>query len=193
MNVRSLNLTWTWLVLMAWASFAHAQVDCNIRFTDVTQHSGIRFVHTHGGSEMGYIVEGMSTGIASFDYNGDGWIDIYFLNGAPLQGTSFDAPARNALYRNNGDFTFTDVTEPAGVGDTGYGLGVAAADYDGDGDIDLYINNFGANVLYRNNGDETFTDVTAEAGVENGSKVARELGFWISKEMETSIYMWPTT
>jgi hypothetical protein len=158
---------------------APAQEDavCTIQLVDVTDDSGIDYVHTHGGSGNGYIVEGMSTGLATFDYDDDGLLDIYFLNGAALKGTVVDAPPSNVLYRNNGDWTFTDVTREAGVGDQGYGLGVSVADYDGDGDLDLYVNNFGPNVLYRNNGDKTFTDVTAEAGVGNGDQVGAGVAF----------------
>ena len=158
-------------------SVAQDAPECTIRFSDVTNESGIRFQHTHGGSGMGYIVEGMSTGLATFDYDGDGLIDIYFLNGAALKGTEQGAPSRNALYRNNGDWTFTDVTQESGTGDTGYALGVTVADYDGDGDADIYISNFGPNVLLRNNGDKTFTDVTAEAGVGNGNQVGAGVAF----------------
>ncbi len=142
-----------------------------IRITDVTRESGINFRHDHGGSGMAYIVEGVSAGLATFDYDNDGWIDIYLLNGRSLKGSVPNPKLKNALYRNNGDWTFTDVTEQAGAGGTGYGLGVVAGDYDGDGDLDLYVNNYGPNQLLRNNGDKTFTDVTESAGVGNGDKV----------------------
>jgi hypothetical protein len=142
-----------------------------IRLTDVTAETGITFRHTDGGCGRRYIMETVSAGLALFDYNGDGRIDIYFVNGAPLKGARPAAPPRNALYRNDGGFRFTDVTDEAGVGDTGYGLGVAVADYDNDGDPDVYLNNYGPNVLYRNNGDGTFTDVTRAAGVANGNRV----------------------
>ncbi len=145
--------------------------DCPMRLVDVTADSGIGFRHNAGGSGEGYIVEGVVGGMVLFDYDNDGLIDVYFVNGAPLRGTPLAAPLRNALYRNNGDWTFTDVTEAAGVGDLGFGLGVTAGDYDNDGDEDLYLSNFGPNVLYRNNGDGTFSDVTEEAGVRNGNKV----------------------
>ena len=138
---------------------------------DVTVQSGIAFRHTDGSSGRRYIVETVTGGLALFDYDGDGDQDIYFLNGAPLRGTEFDRPPTNALYRNEGDWNFTDVTAQAGVGDTGFGLGVAVADYDNDGWLDLYVNNYGPNVLYHNNGDGTFSDATGIAGVADGNKV----------------------
>ncbi len=142
-----------------------------IRLREVTAETGIDFRHTDGGSGRRYVLEPMTAGLATFDYDSDGLIDIYFLNGAPLRGTHVDAPPKNRLYRNDGGWHFTDVTDRAGVGHTGYGLGVAAADYDNDGDQDLYLSNYGPNVLYRNNGDGTFTDVTEEAGVATGNGV----------------------
>jgi hypothetical protein len=141
-----------------------------IRLRDVTSQTGITFTHHDGSSGRRYIIETMSAGLALFDYDRDGYIDIYFLNGAPLRGSKVDVPPRNALYRNQGDWNFTDVTDSAGVGDTGFGLGVAVGDYDNDGNLDLYVNNYGPNVLYQNNGDGTFTDVTMESGVANGNK-----------------------
>jgi len=141
-----------------------------ILLRDVTRQTGIDFKHDDGSSGRRYICENMTAGLALFDYDGDGLIDIYFVNGAPLPGTKVETPPRNRLYRNLGNWKFVDVTDQAGVGDRGYGLGVAAADYDNDGDQDLYISNFGPNVLYRNNGDGTFSDVTAEAGVANGNR-----------------------
>lgn len=139
-----------------------------ILLRDVTQETGITFEHTDGSSGRHYLIETMSAGVALFDYDRDGRVDVYFLNGAPLEGTSIDVAPTNALYRNDGDFKFTDVTGEAGVGDTGFGLGVAIGDYDNDGYLDIYVNNSGPNVLYRNNGDGTFTDVTNDAGVAGG-------------------------
>jgi hypothetical protein len=138
-------------------------------FTDVTGQTGITFTHTDGSGENFYIMETVSAGVALFDYDNDGDIDIYFLNGAALKGTTYEKPPKNALYRNEGNFKFTDVTASSGTGDTGFGLGVTVGDYDNDGDPDLYLNNYGPNVLYRNNGDGTFTDVTKKAGVGDGS------------------------
>ncbi len=156
----------TWLCL-----FALAQGQSPILLHDVTDQTGITFRHTDGSSGRRYIMETVSAGLALFDYDGDGDTDIYFLNGAPLEGTVVETPPTNALYRNDGAFKFTDVTQQAGVGDTGYGLGVAAADYDNDGDLDLYLNNHGPNVFYCNNGDGTFSNVTEQTGTGNGDKM----------------------
>ena len=137
-----------------------------ISLRDISKETGIKFVHTDGSSGRRYIVETVSAGLATFDYDGDGKIDILFLNGSPLPGTPTPpSPPRNALYRNEGGWKFTDVTVEAGLGDTNYHLGVCIGDYDNDGDPDIYLNNFGPNVLYRNEGNGTFLDVTPEAGV----------------------------
>ena len=90
------------------------------------EQTGITFKHTDGSSGNRYIVESVTAGLALFDYDGDEDIDIYFLNGAPLQGAVFDTPPRNALYRNDGNWSFTDITDQSGLGDTGYGLGVTS-------------------------------------------------------------------
>ena len=148
------------------ASFA-ASTEGKISFTAVTEEAGIQFQHVDGRSGQRYFLETVGSGVAFFDYDDDGLLDIYFVNSADLPGSHSPTPPTNRLYHNNGDSTFTDVTERAGVGDIGYGAGCAAADYDNDGDLDLYVTNFGANVLYRNNGDSTFTDVTQHAGVGN--------------------------
>ncbi len=140
-------------------------------FTDVTEQAGIRFKHSFGDFDLSNIVEGTGAGAAFFDYNGDGRLDIYFLNGCWLddvsdnRGRKLKGRLANALYRNNGDGTFTDVTERVGVGDQGFGCGCSAADFDGDGDLDLYVLNYGPNVFYRNNGDGTFTDISQKSGL----------------------------
>ena len=134
-------------------------------FTDVTASVGLQFHHVDGRSGERYFLETVGSGAAFFDYDADGFIDIYFVNGADLPGFNSSLTPTNRLYRNNGDSTFTDVTAQAGVGDTGYGAGCAVGDYDNDGNLDLYVTNFGENVLYRNNGDSTFTDVTQHADV----------------------------
>ena len=146
---------------------------CPITLQNVTDQTGITFAHTDGSSGRRYIVETVTAGLALFDYDGDGRVDIYFLNGAPLRGTESKGspPPRNALYRNEGGWRFRDVTEEVGVGDNGYGLGVTVGDYDNDGDPDLFVNNFGPNVLYRNNGDGTFSDASATAAVAGPATV----------------------
>jgi len=159
------------LLLLLLHLSADVFADSPILLRDVTKETGITFTHTDGGSGRHYIMETVSAGLALFDYDNDGDIDIYFLNGAPLRGTEADVKPKNALYRNEGEWKFTDVTELAGVGDSGYGLGVTVGDYDNDGDLDIYLNNYGPNVLYRNNGDGTFTDDTQKAGVDNGFHV----------------------
>jgi hypothetical protein len=146
-----------------------------IRFRDMTATSGITFVHTDGSSGKYWVIEPMTAGLATFDYDGDGAIDIYFLNGAPLPGYEVTGdPPQNALYRNLGNWLFEDVTIFAGVGDRSYGLGVAVGDYNNDGFQDIYSSNFGANILYRNNGDGTFTDMTEQAGVATGNNIPAE-------------------
>lgn len=131
-----------------------------IQLRDVTLESGVQFVHTDGSSGKRYIIETVASGMATFDYDGDGLIDIYFVNGAPLQGTTVETVPYDRLYRNLGNWKFEDVTEEAGVGDTNYGLGVTAGDFDNDGNPDLYVSNLNRNVMYHNNGDGTFTDIT---------------------------------
>ena len=136
-------------------------------FVDVTGSAGITFVHTDGRSGLRLFNEFLGSGGGFFDYDGDGDLDIYLINGAIQTGDGQEQTPRNVLYRNNGDTTFTDVTKEAGVGSTAYGVGAAVGDYNNDGDIDLYITNFGEDQLYRNNGNGTFTDVTAHAQVNN--------------------------
>lgn len=134
-----------------------------IQFTNATSAAGISFSHLRGNDSIPTNLEIFGPGVCVSDFDGDGFQDIYFVNGRDLHGKGI--AARNALYRNNGDFTFTDVTEKAGVPGTGYGLGCVWGDYDNDGFPDLFVTQFGRNVLYHNNGDGTFTDVTDKAGV----------------------------
>ncbi len=164
-------------VLICLTGLLPAGAQCPIQLHEVTEETGIGFRHYDGSSGRRYLVESVSAGLALFDYDGDGDEDIYFLNGAPLQGSKVKTTPTNVLYRNDGGWKFTDVTAKAGVGDTGFGLGVAAADYDNDGDLDLYVNNYGPNVMYRNNGDGTFTDVTKETGTANGDQVGAGVCF----------------
>src|SRR5487761_1502519 len=146
------------------------------RFVDVTASSGVHFLHLASHTSHKYLIETMGSGVALFDYNNDGRMDIFAVNGAPLQApvAKGTIPQKagpkywNRLYRNNGDGTFTDVTEKAGLQGIGYGMGVAVGDYDNDGHEDLYVTAYGGNRLYHNNGDGTFTDVTQQAGVIGG-------------------------
>lgn len=151
------------IILCFLAVFAHGEPE--VKYVDVTEEVGINFEHFNGVTGEKFFLEALGSGAAFFDYDNDGDLDLYLVNGAPLIDPKPPIPPTNALYRNNGDGTFTDVTKRAGVGDTGYGLGCAVGDYDNDGFLDLYVANFQDNVLYRNNGDSTFTDVTKEAGV----------------------------
>jgi len=170
------RFVFAWCVLAAGLARA-SEAQSPIQLRDVTRETGITFVHTDGGSGQRYIVETVASGLAVFDYDNDGDADIYFLSGAKLgtndvtlQSVAAAALPRNALWRNEGNWKFTDVTERSGLGDTNYSVGVATADYDNDGDQDVYVSNFGPNKLYRNNGDGTFSDVTKTAGVEDGNK-----------------------
>ncbi len=134
-------------------------------FVDVTAKAKIDFVHKSGASPEKYMVETFGSGVAWIDYDNDGFEDLYFVNGAP--------GAANALYHNNKDGTFKDVTASAGVdgsgaGKTAYKTGVAVGDYDNNGYLDLFVTSFGPDILYKNNGDGTFADVTAKAGVAGG-------------------------
>lgn len=144
---------------------ASLPLHANPYFHDATQDAGIGFVHVNGANGEKFVIETVGPGGGFFDYDGDGRLDIYLINGAAVLGTEYDPAPQNALYRNRGDGTFADATEYAGVGDTGYGMGLAVGDADNDGDLDLYVTNFGANVLYRNEGDGTFADVTGAAQV----------------------------
>jgi hypothetical protein len=134
-----------------------------IQFHNATRSSGIQFTHFKGNKGISINLEEFGPGVCVADFDGDGWQDIYFVNGRDQYGRGIKA--QNALYRNNGNSTFTDVTEKAGVPGTGYGLGCIWGDYDNDGHPDLFVTQYGRNALYHNNGDGTFTDVTDKAGV----------------------------
>jgi len=139
-------------------------VPIDVHFTDVTESLRINFNHT-SSPEKKYIVESMSGGVALFDYDNDGYLDIYFVNSLTIDLVKSKQKTRSALYHNNGDGTFTDVTDKAGVGDIGWGMGVAIGDYNNDGFDDIYVTCLGPNHLLKNNGNGTFTDVTEKAKV----------------------------
>ena len=137
-----------------------------IQFENVIQASKIKFALKNSVSPKRYTFETMVGGVALFDYNNDGLLDIFFTNGAAIPSLEKSDPSYwNRLFRNNGDGTFTDVTEKAGLRGIGYSMGVAAGDYDNDGFVDLYVTGVNHNQLLHNNGDGTFTDVTTKAGV----------------------------
>ena len=163
----------TYLILANCVAFLDA-AETTVYFTEQTQQAGIHFKHANGASKEKYLPETMGSGGLFFDYNNDGHLDIYLVNGGTIsstrQNTDRDPEYINVLYRNKGDGTFVDATAAAQLQqNSGYGMGCLAADYDNDGDTDLYLTNFGRNQLYRNNGDGTFTDATSEAGVGDGS------------------------
>ena len=142
------------------------QPRATIRFENRQAKSGVRFVLNNGTIPEKPIVDSVLGGVAVIDYDRDGFLDLFFTNGATLPGMSKEgASFYNRLYHNNRDGTFTDVTEHAGVAGAGYSMGVAVADYDNDGFPDIFVAGVNRNILYHNNGDGTFTDVTAKAGV----------------------------
>jgi hypothetical protein len=145
------------------SSFLAAQ-DASVRFTDVTAAARIAFKHNSGAFGKKYLPETMGAGGAFLDYDSDGWLDVFLVNSMSWPGRP-GQPTPSALYRNNHDGTFTDVTKAAGLAAPLYGMGVAAADYDNDGFVDLYVTALGPNKLFRNLGNGRFADVTAKAGV----------------------------
>ena len=170
--MRTIRLALPSFLLLA---FAAAQEKPRLPvFTDITKQAGISFEHCLGDDEISSILEATGSGCAFLDFDSDGLMDLYAVNGRYLEGIS-DADSRfktvrtpSLLYRNKGGGTFEDVTEKAGVAASGYGMGVAAGDFDNDGHPDIYVTNFGKNILYRNNGNGTFADVTEKAGVACG-------------------------
>ena len=143
-------------------------------FVDVAAQAGISFRHDNASSAEKYLIETMGSGCGWIDYDQNGLLDLYLVNGAATRVYVPQQPLRSALYRNNGDGSFTDVTAKAGVGAEGlFGMGVAVGDYDNDGFPDLFVLGYGRCILYHNNGDGSFTDTTARAGVQNS-------GLWAS-------------
>jgi len=146
------------------------------QLVDITASTGIRFEHL-SNPELKYIVESMGGGVALLDYDGDGWLDIYFTNAPSVAMALEGKKARSALYHNNHDGTFTDVTDKAGVGYPCWAMGVAVGDYNNDGRPDLVVSCFGGVVLYRNNGDGTFTDGTRASGLDKDTGWATGVAF----------------
>ena len=137
-----------------------------VRFTDVTRESGVTFHHVNGASPDKHLVETMGSGGLFLDYDNDGWIDLFLVDGGSLADARIASRAKHRLYRNRGNGTFEDVTGRSGIEHRDYGMGACAGDYDNDGWTDLYVTSFGANVLYRNRGNGSFTDVTQAAQVD---------------------------
>lgn len=156
------------VLLLAQASSLYSQQPAAaspVVFTDVTKQAGINWVHDNALSPDRYLPETVGAGCVFFDYDNDGWMDIYLVNSGASDFFTPGKPLKNALYHNNHDGTFTDVADKAGVAGGTFGMGAAAGDYDGDGRVDLYVTSYGRNILYHNNGNGTFTDVTEKAGV----------------------------
>src|SRR5215213_4417251 len=154
------------LPLASGAQRTPARAKAVVTFEEVpAKTSGITWVHNNAHSPERFLPETVGAGCAFFDYDNDGWMDIYLVNSGASDFFTPSTPLKNALYRNNRDGSFTDVTGKAGVAGGTFGMGVAAADYDGDGWVDLYVTGYGRNILYRNNGNQTFADVTEQAGV----------------------------
>ena len=182
-GARALLATLLVLAALPWFSplFCQKKASQNVVFREVAREVGLDFRHFIGATGEFFFPENMGSGVALFDYDRDGDLDLYFLQGAlldkskSLSDSLFPPPStrppRNQLFRNQlvekGRLHFDDVTDEAGVGEAGFGMGSAVGDYDNDGDLDLYVTNFGSNVLYRNNGNGTFTDVTAQAHVDD--------------------------
>ena len=174
----------SFLVLCAWLSmqFASSPSDGTgksknanakllVHFTDVAKEAGLTTPVVFGGeTTKKYIIETTGTGVAIFDYDNDGWPDIFVVNGTTLDALPTAKSPTSHLYRNNHDGTFTDVTEKAGLTHTGWGQGVCVGDYDNDGFEDLYVTYYGRNVLYHNNGNGTFADVSEKAHVAGSGK-----------------------
>ena len=153
------------LLCLLLSSSALTRTELNgIQFVDITKPAGITFEHV-SSPEKRYIVESMSGGVALLDYDNDGFLDIYFVNSLTVDLVKTNGKTNSALYHNNGDGTFTDVSSKAGVGDVGWGMGVAVGDYNNDGFADIYVTCVGPNHLFKNNGNGTFSDVTKTAAV----------------------------
>jgi hypothetical protein len=175
---------------------AVAQNAGEIRFEDRQPHSGLNFVLNNGTTSDKPIIDSIPGGVALLDYDNDGYLDIFFTNGAQIHGLVKDgASFYNRLYHNNHDGTFTDVTDHAGLRGAGYSIGAAAADFDNDGWTDLYVTGINRNILYRNNHDGTFSDVTERAGVAgvaDGKKLLGVSAAWVDYDNDGRLDLFVT-
>ena len=187
----------TGLLLALCAQTFFAQNAVEIRFENRQPHSGVDFVLNNGTTSDKPIIDSIPGGVALLDYDNDGFLDIFFANGAQIpslakEGSSFD----NRLYHNNHDGTFTDVTDRAGLRGAGYDIGAAAADFDNDGWTDLYVTGINRNILYHNNQDGTFTDVTDRAGVSGvtaeGKKLLAVSAAWVDYDNDGRLDLFVT-
>jgi enediyne biosynthesis protein E4 len=175
------------LAWLATGQFATTQSPANVQFVNVAAQSGIDFQHVSGASPDRHLYEIMSGGGLFFDYDKDGWLDVFLVDGGSLTNPVTDKTARHRLYRNRGNGTFQDVTASSGIAHNGYGMGACAADVNNDGWIDLYVTSVGVNTLYQNNGARPaspkpgeggdFTDVTKTAGVAGASMFSASCAF----------------
>jgi hypothetical protein len=163
---------------------------------NIASRARLNFRQINYATDYKYPFETLGGAVAALDYNNDGWVDLFFLNGAPSPDLIRTDPASfNRLYRNNGDGTFTDVTEGSGLsgkGIKGYPQGVAIGDYDNDGFVDIYVTNYGDGVLYHNNGDGTFTDVTAKAGVAMSANPFKASACWLDADNDGRLDLFVT-
>ncbi|HXG66742.1 MAG TPA: CRTAC1 family protein [Blastocatellia bacterium] len=163
-----LNRHLVWITLALVAASASVWANGEVQFVNVAREAGITTKTIYGSERKNkYLLETTGCGVAFLDYDNDGWQDILLVNGTRLEGSPAGEPSTNQLYRNNGDGTFANVTQKAGLTRTGWGQSVCTGDFDNDGHEDVFISYFGKNALYRNNGNGTFTDVAEKAGVAN--------------------------
>ena len=154
------------LILLSIVLVKSSEVEIGFRFQEVGQSAGIDQMTVSGGEKTNrYLLEGTGCGAAFFDFNNDGWLDIFLVNGSRLEGFSKGSEPTNHLYQNNRNGTFADVTHKAAVGRSGWGQAVCVGDYDNDGFEDLFVTYRGQNILHRNRGDGSFEDVTQKAGL----------------------------
>ncbi len=170
-------------------------------FVDITQEAGIRFEHVSGSAEKNYIFEAKGGGVCLLDYDQDGLLDIFFVNGSTLEDVQKGADHKNARYHAKGDGTYSDMTEEAGLAQSGWGMGCAVGDYDNDGRPDLYILGVNRNILFRSLPEGRFADVTTEAGLEGGRwstsaafvdhDLDGNLDLYVANNIEVDIYRSP--